>query len=112
MKIALFGSEVSGQNFNSYSTHLTKKDGSSVYCRVKFKKGCAMPDIKTLPAYIIVKKENANLTERIARDKKTNEVITSADGEVVINRTLWISQWAYSDEKYIDHSLDDYDDME
>lgn len=112
MKIALFGSEVSGQNFNSYSTHLTKKDGTSVYCRVKFKKGCPVPDLKNLPAYIIVKREDANLTERIARKKDTNEIITSADGEVVINRTLWVSNWKFSDEKYIDHSLDDYDDME
>ena len=42
-------------------------------------------------------------------DKQTKEFIVDRNGEVVINRTLWISDWKKSKTPYVDHSLDEYD---
>ena len=98
MKITVFSKKISkydGSKFTGYVTKLHKKDGSEIYCRVRFREGCSAP--RECPAIIEVEKDHANLV----RTHYKND-----DKEYVIN-TLWITDWEPTDEKYIDHSLDE-----
>ena len=100
MKITVFSKKISkhdGSKFTGYVTKLKKKDGSEIYCRVRFHEGCSAP--RECPAIIDVRKDNANLIKR----HYTNE-----DKEYDIY-TLWITNWNPTEEKYVDHSLDDFE---
>lgn len=100
MKITVFSKKISkhdGSKFTGYVTKMKKKDGSEVYCRVRFREGCSAP--RECPAIIKVEKDYANL---VRRHYKNN------DKEYDIY-TLWIIDWEPTDEKYIDHSLDEFE---
>ena len=100
MKITVFSKKITkhdGSKFTGYVTKLHKIDGSEIYCRVRFREGCSTPH--EFPAIIEVKKDYANLV----RTHYTND-----DKEYVIC-TLWITDWKPTDEKYVDHSLDDFE---
>lgn len=100
MKITVFSKKISkhdGSKFTGYVTKLKKKDGSEIYCRVRFHDGCNGP--RECPAIIEVEKDKANLIKR----HYTNE-----DKEYDIY-TLWITDWNLAEEKYVDHSLDDFE---
>ena len=100
MKITVFSKKISkhdGSKFTGYVTKLHKKDGSEIYCRVRFREGCSAP--RECPAIIEVEKDHANLVRRhYKNDDKEYDIYT-----------LWITDWEPTDEKYIDHSLDEFE---
>ena len=100
MKITVFSKKITkhdGSKFTGYVTKLHKIDGSEIYCRVRFHEGCSAP--RECPAIIEVEKDKANLV----RTHYKND-----DKEYVIC-TLWITDWNPTEEKYVDHSLDDFE---
>ena len=100
MKITVFSkmsSKHDGSKFTGYVTKLKKKDGSEIYCRVRFHEGCSAP--RECPAIIEVEKDKANLIKRhYEKEDKAYDIYT-----------LWITDWKPTDEKYVDHSLDDFE---
>ena len=98
MKITVFSKKISkhdGSKFTGYVTKLKKKDGSEIYCRVRFHEGCSAP--RECPAIIAVNK--ANLIKRhYTTEDKAYDIYT-----------LWITDWNPTEEKYVDHSLDDFE---
>lgn len=100
MKITVFSKKISkhdGSKFTGYVTKLKKKDGSEIYCRVRFHEGCSSP--RECPAIIAVDKDHANLIKRhYKNDDKEYDIYT-----------LWITDWNLTEEKYVDHSLDDFE---
>lgn len=100
MKITVFSKKISrhdGSKFTGYVTKLKKKDGSEIYCRVRFREGCSAP--REFPAIIEVERDHANLVKRhYKNDDKEYDIYT-----------LWITDWEPTDEKYIDHSLDEFE---
>lgn len=93
-----------GKQFTAYVSRLTKKDGEEITTGVKFREECGAPKMEECPCYIEIDKANANLTT-----KKME--ITTEDGEIkeVESKTLWVSKWEMSKEKYVDTSLDDFE---
>lgn len=101
MKIIVFSKKISkhdGSKFTGYVTKLHKKDGSEIYCRVRFHEGCSTP--RECPAIIDVNKDNANLIKRTYEND---------EGKAYDIYTLWITDWSPTEEKYVDHSLDDFE---
>ena len=100
MKITVFSKKISkhdGSKFTGYVTKLHKIDGSEIYCRVRFHEGCSAP--RDCPAIIAVNKDKANLVIRhYKNDDKEYDIYT-----------LWITDWESTLEKYVDHSLDDFE---
>lgn len=102
MKLTLFGKTrltSEGKPFLTYLTRMAKKDKSIVTVQVKFRKECAPP--RELPAIIMVNRTDVSMEEK---------VLHMEEGGDMLSRTLWISAWAPSEEVYVDHSLDDYED--
>lgn len=93
------GTTKDGKKFDRYIGKLTKKDGSELTVAIKFREDCGKP--KSFPCNIIVDKDNANLTHP--------EYVREDTGEVVKGNTLWVSAWKLG-EKYVDHSLDEFED--
>lgn len=107
MKVLVFAKKrqtKDGKNFTAYVSRLTKKDGEEITTGVKFREECGSPKAEECPCYIEIDKANANLTT-----KKME--ITTEDGEIkeVESKTLWVSKWKTSTEKYVDTSLDDFE---
>lgn len=88
-----------GKPFIRYIARLAKKDGTFVSAVVRTTGAAA--DLKTLdfPANIDFEKKDANLS---SHSFKRN------DGTEGTSYTLWLKAWKPSDEKYVDHSLDDF----
>lgn len=100
MKVTVFAKRIrkhDGSSFTGYISQLTRTDGSRQYVRVRFNKGLTLP--VDFPAVIDIEKQHANLT------KKT---ITNQDGTTYDRYTLWIAAYKLTGEKYVDHSLDDF----
>lgn len=109
MKVLVFAKKrqtKDGKNFTAYVTKLTKKDGEEVTMSVKFREDCGSPKMEECPCYILVDKVNANMTT------KKHEITDEESGEIreVVNNTLWVSAWDMSPEKYVDTSLDEFED--
>lgn len=107
MKVLVFAKKrqtKEGKQFTAYVSRLTKKDGEEITTGVKFREECGSPKAEECPCYIEIDKANANLTT-----KKME--ITTEDGEIkeVESKTLWVSKWKMSNEKYVDTSLDDFE---
>lgn len=101
MKITVFEKQRKAKNGNAfkvYVTNLIKKDGSKLYVTVRFKDGVKKPT--EFPVIINVPKEKANLSER---------EFTRSDGGTGVNYTLWVNGYEETGEKYVDHSLDDFE---
>lgn len=99
MKVTVFkkiGKTHDGRTFDKFVANLEKKDGTKQYVNVRFK-DCDVP--KEFPIIIEVVRESANLSKRVT---------TSEKGDSYTNYTLWVTQYKESSEKYVDHSLDDY----
>ena len=96
-----------GKPFNTYFSKLKKKDGSEITAELKFREDCGVP--KDFPVNIIVDKSNANFSEKdvtvVSKDEAGNE-----EERVVTQRRIWIKEWNYSDDEYVDHSMDDFED--
>ena len=105
MRITVFSKKITkhdGGKFTGYVTKLKKKDGSEIYCRVRFHEGCSAP--RECPAIIDVRKDNANLVKRHYEYEDKEKVLSCYD-----IYTLWITDWNPTEEKYVDHSLDDFE---
>ena len=101
MKKPIFASnrESDGKKFVSYSTRLVfTTTGEEVSATVKFRLPVTGPAKDDCPCIIEFDKKDANLSPR----KYTN-----SKGEERTGYTLWISKYKVSEEKYVDHSLDD-----
>lgn len=87
-----------GRAFDVYVSKLRKKDGSEQYVSVKFRKEVQLP--AEFPAIIEVSKDHANLAKK-SFDRENGE-----KGE---RYTLWIDSYIPTGEKYVDHSLEDFE---
>lgn len=109
MKVLVFGKKrqtKDGRNFVAYVTKMTKKNGEELTAGVKFREECGAPSIDETPCYIEIDKVNANLVSKKQdyTDEETGEI------KEVTNHTLWVSKWTMSNEKYVDTSLDEFED--
>ncbi len=103
MKVTVFAKRrktEEGRQFTTYVAKLLKKDGSELSAGVKFREECGAPKAENCPMIIEIPKDKANLSPRTYTDAKTGEEKTSFD--------LWVSEWRESEEKYVDHSLDEF----
>lgn len=103
MKLAVFAKKKQtkdGRPFTAYVGKLNKKDGSDLYVEIKFREECGAPKPEMLPAYVEFDKAEGNLSSRTYTDKEGNEGVSYR---------LWLSGWRWSDEKYEDHSLDEFE---
>ena len=110
MKLTIFSKKLTskdGRTFYRYITTLKRKaeDGSieEVTTSVKFREECGAPKGDACPMNIIVDKEDCNYREKV-------ETYHDQDGEeqAYLNKTLWISGWTESPEKYVDTSMDQF----
>lgn len=100
MKVTIFAKRIKkhdGTSFTGYVTKLTRKDGSEQYARVRFNQDVQLP--REFPAVIIIPAGKANLQQ---------QDLTKDDGTTYTRYTLWVSGWDPSGEKFVDHSLDDF----
>lgn len=102
LKVTLFSKQQmrsDGRTFPKYLATLTRTDGSTLTCQVRFKMDeKSKPDPASCPMNILVNRNKANLAKRALVDKDTGEVFDAF--------TLWVSEWREG-EPYVDHSLDD-----
>lgn len=94
-----------GKPFNTYLARLKKKDGEEITVEAKFREECGNPKADKCPMYIEYEKGDANLSEK--KETYTDEV---GEEKEVVRRRLWISKYTESEEKYVDHSLDEFED--
>lgn len=86
-----------GRSFRIYLSRLTnKKTGEEVPVRVNFQEGLPLPTV--FPVNIVIKREDANLSEKRYKDE---------EGEEHLTRSLWIKAYEMGS-PFEDHSLDDY----
>lgn len=105
MKITVFSRRAKtndGRTFSVFVSSLNKNDGTSQYVTVRYSGKDKNKDFDPAkcPYIIEFKKEDANLSSKSFEDKKT--------GEKRKNFTLWIKDYTVSEEKFVDHSLDDF----
>lgn len=109
MKVTIFAQKKEtkeGKKFTTYLGKINKKDGSTDTIEVKFREECGAPDAKKCPMIIEVDKNSgSNVSEK--KVKYTDEV---GEEKEATRRSLWVAAWSESDEKYVDHSLDEYED--
>lgn len=96
-----------GKPFNTYFSKLKKKDGEEIVVELKFRDDCGVP--KIFPVNIDVDKKNANFSEKKVTVKVKDEAGNEEEKDVD-QRRVWISEWNYSEEEYVDHSMDDFED--
>lgn len=104
MEITIYGKKKQtqdGKSFAAFITRLTRKDGSSITASVKFREDCGQPKLEECPVNIIFDKGKANLSDRTYTREDT--------GEDAKSYTLWINEWERSKNKFVDHSLDDFE---
>lgn len=90
-----------GKLFTVFVSQLTKKDGTTQYVTVKTGKSCPALDETKTPYIIEVAKEDAHLSRR--------KYISAKTGEEAYSYTLWVNAYKESTEKYVDHSLDEFE---
>lgn len=101
MRITVFEKTAKAKNgstFKVYVSKLVKKDGSELYVSVRFHNDLRKPS--EFPAIIEVPKEKANLQHK---------EYTRSDGGIGDRYTLWLNGYQETGEKYVDHSLDDFE---
>lgn len=102
MKITLFAKTAhtkEGKAFIRYIGRMTKKNGEEISVAVRTVNGIKPFEQGKCPCIIEFNKEDANLQAH----KYTNK-----DGEEATSYTLWLNSYKESDEKYVDHSLDEF----
>lgn len=103
MKITLFAKTAhsrDGKAFIRYIGKLTNKEGKEVTMTVR-PTGDIPQFVQSKCPYIIeFDKKDANLQSKKYTDK---------DGNERTSYTLWVKKYKESDEKFVDHSLDDFD---
>ena len=108
MKIVVFAKKrqtKDGKPFTAYVTKMVNKNGEEVTAGVRFREECGSPKESECPCYIEFDKGSANLATRTTEveDSETHEI------KEIVSRNLWITSWKKSAEKYVDHSLDDFE---
>lgn len=108
MKIVVFAKKRTtkeGKPFTAFVTRMTNKAGEEITAGVRFREECGQPKDNECPCYIEFDKGDANMTV------KNLEITDAETGEIkdAQSRTLWITKWKKSPEKYVDHSLDDFE---
>lgn len=109
MKLTIFARNrqtKDGKKFTSYVSKMVKKNGEEITATVKFREDCGAPKADQCPCYILVNKDDANLNTKDVTITDEN----TGDEKVVTQRTLWVKDWKMSDDVYVDHSLDDFED--
>ena len=104
MKTTIFAKRVKshdGKSFVTFVTQLERKDGSRQYMRVMYsgKDRTKAFDTDICPLVIEFNREDANVSA---------ETYTDKSGEERKSYTLWVKDYKVSDEKFVDHSLDDF----
>lgn len=104
MKAKVFAKRVKshdGKSFVTFVTQLERKDGSKQYMRVMYcgKDRNKAFDTDICPLVIEFNREDANVSA---------EAYTDKSGEERKSYTLWLKDYKVSDEKFVDHSLDDF----
>lgn len=105
MKVTLFrkqGTTKDGRKFNIYVSTLTRKDGSKQYVTVKYSGGDDRKEFNPnkCPYIIDIPRDAANLQIKHWVDR---------NGETREDYTLWVKDYVETSEKYVDHSLDDFE---
>lgn len=105
MKVTVFAKKKTTQEGKTFYTYigrmLNKKSGEEVSVQIKFKEDCGAPKPDKCPCILEIPKEMANLSRQ-----KYGE---AEDGAPLYSHTLWVSEWHNTNEKFIDHSLDDFE---
>ena len=104
MKSTIFAKRIKshdGKSFTIFVTTLERKSGSPQYMKVMYtgkdkNKGF---DSDTCPLVIEFEREDVNISSTSYTDK---------NGEDRKSYTLWLKDYKVSDEKFVDHSLDDF----
>ena len=104
MKAKIFAKRIKthdGKSFTIFVTNLERKDGSKQYMRVMYsgKDRNKAFDSDICPLVIEFNREDANVSA---------ETYTDKSGEERKSYTLWLKDYKVSDEKFVDHSLDDF----
>lgn len=84
--------------YNYLTTLVNTKTGDTLGVQLKFREACGAPDPLRCPMFIMVDREDMNLSY----DKYMTE-----DGDEAEAAKVWITDWEEAG-KYIDHSLDDF----
>ena len=104
MKTTIFAKRVKshdGKSFVVFVTQLERKDGSRQYMRVMYsgKDRTKVFDTDSCPRVLEFNRDDANVSA---------ETYTDKSGEERKSYTLWVKDYKVSDEKFVDHSLDDF----
>lgn len=104
MKTTIFAKRVKthdGKSFVTFVTNLERKDGSRQYMRVMYsgKDRNKLFDSVVCPLVIEFNREDANVS---------TETYTDKSGEERKSYILWVKDYKVSDNKFVDHSLDDF----
>lgn len=104
MKTTVFAKKVKtndGKSFFTFVTSLEKKDGSKQYMKVMYSGDDKNKkfDSEDCPVVIEFDRNNANIS---------TTAYTTKDGEERKQYTLWLKDYTVSEEKFVDHSLDDF----
>lgn len=104
MKTTIFAKRVKthdGKSFVKFVTNLERKDGSKQYMRVMYsgKDRNKAFDTDICPLVVEFNREDANVSTEKYMDES---------GEERKSYTLWLKNYKVFDEKFVDHSLDDF----
>lgn len=102
MKITLFAKTAhtkDGKAFIRYIGRMTNNAGKEVSMTVRVSGKAPAFDQDKCPYIVEFDKKDANLQSHKYMDK---------DGNEKTSYTLWLKKYKESDEKYVDHSLDDF----
>ena len=103
MKITLFAKTAhskDGKAFIRYITSMKDKDGKEISMSVRTPSDVPAFVQSKCPYIVEFNKEDANLQARRCTDKNGNEKISY---------TLWLKAYKESADKYVDHSLDNFE---
>ena len=92
------------KQFYVYSTKIkNKKTEEEEFFNVKFRDECGSPSGAKCPMNIVVKKENANITNKT---RKYTDPETGEEKEA-LNKTIWVTKWIEGN-PFVDTSTDEY----
>ena len=103
MKITLYAKTAhskEGKAFIRYITSMKNKEGKVISMSVRTPSDVPGFVQSKCPYIVEFNKEDANLQARRYTDK---------DGNEKVSYTLWLKAYKESDEKYVDHSLDNFE---
>lgn len=104
LKITVFAKKITkkdGTKFTTYLTKLNTKSGEEISAKVMFNdENYPKPKAESCPCVLLVDRATSNLSSKINTNEET--------GEQFVSKTLWVGKYDISDEKFVDHSLDEF----